>query len=380
MDSHLNQRRKRHGLVVLIASLIACTSGVAAQTAQARFYCLSLRFQQGTAQGGLYTLDLSTVDPPGPPNGELAPNYGEPITHFSGFRLYDLAWETTAEGFIEIDVPLSKDENQNGFADFFEVSQSVSGTTAGSFKIPNVEVGSVRATWSRAAGAKDGTCVIQMTGSLGSYLPFTHTFELLEYTGPLSYTPGTNRVTGTVDLRQTGAPQNWFVGPVEFAKSAADPYNQLELQAGAWTNALSEWLPFFKDDSYQREVQWPTNYFGFLEFDDGDLSTPEWDFYDWALSIDDVNDADQDGVPDFSDDPGLTPPRAPAVGVSLTASSVVLSISGTVGRVHEIQEATSLSLKDWKPVQSVTLGSDPQTVSLTRPATGEKFWRVRVVP
>ena len=378
MDSHLNQRRKSRGLVVLIASLIACTAGAAAQTAQTRFYCLSLRFQQGTDQSGLFTLDLSTVDSPGLANGELAPTYDQP-THFSGFRLYDGAWETTVEGWIEVNVPLSKDDNQNGFADFFEVSQSVSGTTSGSYLIPGVEAGTARATWSRAGGAREGTCVIQMTGSTGPLSPFTHTFELLEYTGPLSYAPGTNQVTGTVDLRQTGAPQNRFVGPIAFAKSAADPYNRLELQAGGWTNALGERLTFLKD-SYLREIKWPTNYFGFLEFDDGDLSTPELDFYDWALSIDDVNDADQDGVPDFSDDPGAAPPRAPTVGVSLTASAVVLSISGTVGRVHEIQEATSLSLKDWKPVQSVTLGSDPQTVSLTRPAAGEKFWRVRVVP
>jgi len=378
MDSHLNQRQKRRGLVVLIALLVACTSWVAAQTAQARFYCLSLRFQQGSSQSGA-TLDLTTL--PSSVNGELAPTFFGRPTHFSDFILNDPTEIDLIPGSLDLDTPPPLDANHNGFNDFFEVSQGVpTSVTTGTYQTP-VDDGTVRATWGRSAGSSVGACVIQMTSKqFGQLLAFTHAFELLEYTGPLSYTPGTNRVTGTVDLRQTGAPQNRFVGPVEFVKSGADPYNQLELQAGAWTNALSEWLPFFKDDSYQREVQWPTNYFGYLEFDDGDLSTPEWDFCYWAVSIDDVNDADQDGIPDFSDDPGAAPPRAPTVGVSLTASSVVLSIGGTVGRVHEIQGATSLSLKDWKPVQSVTLGSDPQTVSLTRPAAGEKFWRVRVVP
>jgi hypothetical protein len=380
MPYPLNHLSKRAGLLLLAAWLATSMAGAAAELAQARLYCLSLRFQQGTdQQSGLYTLDLSTVDPPGSPNGELAPDYFGFTSHYSGFRLYDGALDETIEGEIDIDAPLSKDVNQNGFADFFEVSQSVSGTTTGLLSIPLLgDSGTVKATWSRAAGSKDGTCTLQLTSRQFGQLPtFAHTFELIEYAGGLSYTPGTNRVTGTVDLRQTGDPQNRLVGPVEFVKSGADPYNQLELQAGTWTNALSEQMTFLTD-SYSREAKWPTNYFGYLEFDDGDLSTPELDYYDWGLSIDDLNDGDKDGIPDFSDDPGVVPPRTPTLGLALNGSSLTFTIRGTVGRTHELQEATSLVLKDWKTVKSLVLASDPETVTLPPPTEGVRYWRMRV--
>jgi hypothetical protein len=364
--------------VLLSAALIIPVH--AAQTAQARMYCVSLRFQQGVDDMGFYTLDLSTLDLSGLPNGELAPTYTDP-SHFSGFRLYDQIWETTVEGEIAFDVPTSQDANQDGFNDFFEVGQGVSGTTTGVVSIPALgDSGTVQATWSRAAGAKDGTCIIRMTtGQFGQLSPMTHAFELIEYGGPLSYAPGTNRVTGTVDLRQTGAPDNRFTGPADWLKAPSDRFNQLELQPGSWTNGVGDSLPFLADD-FQRDTVWTTNYYGYFDFVDGDLSTLESDYTTWVLSIDDANDADKDGIPDFSDDPGASPPRAPTLAVSLTGSTVVFTVRGTVGRLHELQEATSLSSKDWATVQSVTLSTDPQTVSVARPAEGARFWRLRVPP
>jgi hypothetical protein len=368
---------KKQGLIFLIGVLGASTPLLAAQSAQARMYCLSLRFAQGTDDMGFFTLDLSTVDLPGSANGELAPTYDDP-THYSGFRLYDMAWDTTAEGFLDVSVPLSKDENQNGFPDFFEVSQSDSGATTGTFTVPGVDTGTVRATWSRAAGSKDGTCVIQMTGGVYGQLPaFTHSFELLEYAGTLSYTPGSNHVTGTVDLSQTGDAQNRLTGPVDFLKFTADRFNDLALQAGTWTNAFAQSLPFLLDE-YLRDLQLGTNYYGYFDFEDGDLATAEPDYMTWMLSIDDVNDADKDGIPDFSDDPSVAPARRPTFSMSFAASNAQMTLSGTVGRVHEIREATSLTLKDWTTVQSVTLASDPQTVSLPPPAGAVRFWQVRV--
>jgi hypothetical protein len=367
---------RRAALGLLVAALVSPLH--AAQYAQARFYSLSLRFQQGTEDFGIFTLDLSTIDIPGPANGELAPTYGRP-THVSGFRLYDLAWDTTVEGVLAFNVLMNQDANQNGFADFFEVCQGISGTTTGLLSIPFLgDSGTVQARWNREAGSKEGTCVLQMTSEQYGELPaFTHTFEVAEYSGLLSYTPGADRVVGSVDLHQIGAPVSIFAGPVEFLKAPTDPHNQLELQAGAWTNTAGERLTFLPD-TYWRSLLWLTNYYGYLEFDDGDLSTFEPDYYDWALSINDAHDRDQDGIPDFSDDTGSIPPRAPTLAVSLAPSTVVFSVSGTVGWVHEIQAATSLALQDWTAVQSITLSSDPQSVSLSRPEVGARFWRVRI--
>ena len=356
--------------------LLGSASPSAAQTAEARFYCLSLRFRQGSDAMGFYTLDLSTLPSPAVANGELAPTFSQP-THSSGFRLTDVVWELTMEGALAINLPMSEDVNENGYPDFFEVGQSTGGTTSGSFVISGVDSGAVQAAWSRAAGAKDGSCVIQMTGSSGPLSAFTHEFELVEYQGPLSYTPGTNRVVGSVDLRQTGAPDTRFVGPVEFVKSPTTPYDRLELQPGSWTNAWDERFDFQRE-IYRRDPQWPTNYYGYIEFDDGDFYTSEPDYCDWILSMDDVHDADQDGIPDFSDSPAPTQPRTPRLAVSFTLTEVRLSISGTVGVTHEVQEASSLSLGDWSTVRTLTLASDPEGVTLPVPAGRERFWRVRV--
>src|SRR5438046_5637373 len=99
----------------------------AAQTAQARISCLSLRFQRGSADFGLSTLDLTTSS--SDVNGELAPSFDAP-THFSSFILNYVAFDEPVVGDIAFDVPMA-DLNQNGFPDFFESSQYAGGTTYG---------------------------------------------------------------------------------------------------------------------------------------------------------------------------------------------------------------------------------------------------------
>ena len=146
------------GLAVLLsASLVSH----AAQTAQARIFCLSLRLQQGVYHGfDDVTLDLSTISLD-TPNGELAPSFDNP-DHFSGFRLYDTLFdEVVEEGEIDLDTPAFADANGNGFDDFFEVSQGVSGASAGAYSSA-VDSGPVQATWSRAAGSKAGQMCRQL--------------------------------------------------------------------------------------------------------------------------------------------------------------------------------------------------------------------------
>src|SRR5262249_5327441 len=141
----------------------------AAETAQARLFCLSVRFQQGTEPNHEYVLDLSSIGFGGTPNGELLPTFAQPphLPFASQVRLYDvLLDEEVAEGVMQLDAPLSGDANQNGYSDFFEVSQGISGTSAGVYSSP-VDSGTVRAAWSRAAGSKDGTCVLSVHSTGG---------------------------------------------------------------------------------------------------------------------------------------------------------------------------------------------------------------------
>jgi hypothetical protein len=343
----------------------------AAQTAQATMFCWSLRFGQGTGYGGYY-LDLTTLS--SGINGELAPYDDD--TQWSWYEMHDAYYFFDMTGYILVDIPSFTDANGNGFDDFFEVSQGVSATTWGSYSDDRgIGGGTVTAQWSRGAGSPNGTCVLSFEDDVyGSLGDFNHSFELFEYTGPLSYTPGSNTVNGSVNLTQTGNAANQMQGPVQFVKVATNRFNKLTLQAGTWTNAAQQTLTFY-EYLFQRDATWPTNYYGLVEYDDGDPNTGEADYQYWVLSVDDLNDRDHDGIPDFSDDPALPPPRQPVLTLTLGTTNLFLTISGDVGHVHQVLEATTVTPTSWQTNQSLTLTNDPQTISLPIPS-GPRFWRV----
>ena len=349
----------------------------AAQTAQARLFCLSLRFQQGIYHGllGDVTLDLSTISL-NTPNGELEPYTGP--DHASQFHMWDTFFEETIEdGVLYLDVLAFTDANSNGFADFFEVSQAVSGVSTGAYFSP-VDNGTVRASWSRPAGSKDGTCVLSFTSKTSGPLgDFTHPFELIEYAGTMNYTPAATNVSGTLSLTQSGDGTSQLSGAFLFVKSGTNRFNELELQPGVWSNAAGALT--YTNDTFRRDEIVLTNYYGYVEFDDGDLSTPDADYLIWFLSIDDSNDSNGNGIPDFSDDIGSANARPPLLTLTRGSTALSLSISGTLGRTHEVQQTTSLDLTNWTIVSSVTLTNDPQSVSLPLPTDATSFWRVRVL-
>ena len=340
----------------------------AAQTAQATLFCWSLRFQQG--QGSFdETLDLSSIS--GAPNGELAPWFST-YTHRTGFAL-DIGFPIT--GTIYLDLPSTSDANGNGFDDSFEVSQAVSGTSDGEY-LTAVGGGTVVATWSRAAGAKDGTCALHLVddtyGDLGT---FQHAFEVLEYTGSLTYTPGSNTVSASVNVSNA---VGQLQGPLSFAKSIGNPHNSLTLQTAFLTNAAQQAFSLFDTTVFTRDAALRTNYYGGVEFNDGDLNTAGEDYYSWELSINDLNDSNHDGIPDFSDEPQTASPRQPVLSFVGTSTNLQLTISGDVNRLYHILVSTDLVAGNWKTNLSLTLTNDPQTVSLPLPTEPIKFWRALV--
>ena len=369
-------------LLILGISVLMCgpSNPHAAQTAQARIYCLSVRFHQAMSSDGEFTMDLTTLDPAAGLNGELAPTFDIP-SHFSNFHEYDTIFDEAIDGFIEFDVPASADANGNGFADFFETSQAVSATTTGDYDASPVDSGTVKAVWSRPAGSKDGTCTLTLRSAMFGQLPdFVHSFEIIEYTGPLGYTPGTNRVVGSVSLTQTGDPSSQFTGPIEFIRSPTNRFDELDLQHAVWTNTMSQTYRISNDiDSFLRDLTLKTNYYGFVDFDDGDPNTTDSDYYTWVLSIDDPNDSNGNGIPDFTDDVGSIAPRAPLLTIVNGMTNLLLTVSGTVGSVHEVQQTSSLGSTNWTLVSSVTLTNDPQTVTLPLPTNMTSFWRVRAL-
>src|SRR5258708_35269910 len=132
--------------VSLIAALILSpTLSRAVESAKARMWCLSLRFQQGSAGLGT-TLDLTTIS--SGYNGELAPTFTG-RTYYSDFAL-DAGFPVT--GVINVDLPPSVDANGDGFDDFFDVTQAVQATSTGVYST-DLGGGTVAASWRRAAGS-----------------------------------------------------------------------------------------------------------------------------------------------------------------------------------------------------------------------------------
>ena len=79
----------------------------------------------------------------------------------------------------------------------------------------------------------------------------------------------------------------------------------------------------------------------------------------WILSIDDTNDVNHNGIPDFSDDPPSTLPSRPSLTLRPTATNLWLTIHGDTGHVHQVQQSLSLpasrTATNWQTVLSVTL-------------------------
>src|SRR5262245_10573213 len=113
----------------VVASTLQTSLISAAQTANARIWCFSLRFQQGTDSFG-DTLDFTTIS--SGVNGELAPYNG--VRYISTFLLDDFNYSgLTVSGTISINLPQVIDANGNGFNDFFETALGISATTSGSY-------------------------------------------------------------------------------------------------------------------------------------------------------------------------------------------------------------------------------------------------------
>ena len=359
---------KLFACLIAIASAFHPFAAHAAETASARIWCLSLRFQQGTDSFG-DTLDFSTIN--GTPNGEMEPYNA--LTYISGFSM-DFSGQPI-NGTMKLNLPPVVDMNGNGFNDFFESALGVSATTSGTYTT-DIGNGTVTAIWQRGAGSPNGTCALHLVDSIfGDLGSFTHVFTLLEYTGPLLFTPGSNAVTGSINLVQTGDPTSLIQGPFQFTKVSTNRFDRLILQPGTWTNAAAQSLSF-TNGLFRRDQPWTTNYYGFVQFADGDPSTGDPDYLVWLLSIDDPNDANHNRIPDFSDDPQTAPaPRAPLLVVTWSPTNLLLSVSGAVGHLHDIQQSLSLSETNWQTVLSVSLTNDPQVVPVPYPTAPAAFWR-----
>ncbi len=373
--SGLNEECMR-GLAVLLFALAMFPSRAAEKTARASLFCLSFRFEKANARsGGLSSsLEIGSEQHATPLNGELAPTFDDrQPTHSAFMVLTPDESSDPIEGLIGFDIPPGDDANGNTISDVFEVDGAASGTTQGLFTTP-IDQGTVRATWNRAAGSTTGTCRLQLTGSQFGTLPdFVHTFEILEYKGSLRYErTSTNAFSGVIHLTQTGHETNALAGKLAFTRHETNKLNEVLFAAGALTNAAAQTISF-AEGALDRDAAVTTNYSGFFQVNDGDLETAEADYAIWVLVVEDQNDSDHNGVPDFSDEVATAPVR---LSLGKSGASLALTIQGSAGKSYELQTTVALAPPDWQKAATIVLTNDQQTVTLT-PTAQTQFWRAK---
>jgi hypothetical protein len=172
-----------------------------------------------------------------------------------------------------------------------------------------------------------------------------------------------------VQLSQVGQPSRTLSGAVKLDKVSPD---KLRLQAGSWRNEAGQLLSYKAADNLNRQGN---QYSDSFIFEDGDPATAEQDYLFWTIRIVDPNDNDSDGIPDISDGPVA---RRPVLAITLASTNVLLSISGELGKQHEIQQSLTLLPASWLVITNVTLTNDPQTISLRRITNPAAFFRARV--
>lgn len=375
-------------LSVLSLLSIALPESTHATEATVYLTCYSLNMQGAQAEYGGETLTLRfTNDQSDEVNNEWFLSGG--TTEITSLLVLDFQGSQLSAP-VALRIPSSGDENLNLLTDFYEVSRPVTAQqTTGEFQLDDgadVYPGTIKATWNRDANVATGTVKLQMSipdfGILN--VPFTHSFEILQFKGPLTYAVTSTNVNASVDLKREGADGS-FKGPWPFYQ-----YSRAEL---GWTDA--DWTgpgglkfellasdaiadtPF----SLLRAGNSTSDlYLGAFFFADGDPTTAFPDEYDlWEIVVVDPNDSNGNNIPDLSDVPAGNPAGdPPLLAVRMDGGRLKLRITGKQGQVVTLEQRSAAGTGAWSPGQALTLTADTQEFDLGTPAASTFFIRGRL--
>lgn len=367
-------------LLLLPLLFLVLAAHAATNTAQLSFHCQSVRLQPASAKqlGQTYTVSFTTVD--GEPNGELGidddPN--APTFLSTVILLEHPILQDTIISKLFLDVPEIGDADLNRVSDFFQVSQAVENEkTLGAFEDETFGLVTVEATWNRAAGSTAGTCRMVMEGDIVN-AEFAVPFEILQYVGPIAYTPATNVVV-QVNLQRQGAPGTlsglWHLSPI-------GP-GELTFPGDEWRDEAGNVFGFIPAGELEAYLTHVTRQFynGLAGTFDGMPATPVSEEYIvWEFNVFDDNDADDDRVPDLSDPPGggggIIPVDA-VLSARVEEGFLKLSITARKGQSVIIERKPTLANAEWTEVETITLTADAQVKDLPLSGDDSDFYRVR---
>lgn len=363
--------------MLLPALCVSSQLAMTAQTAQVHLVCISPRFEHGLTEAGA-VLQLTSVAPA--INGELRADYTPGgFTYQADFFLSNSMAGTVVSGSLVLPPPNLSDSDTNGIADFFEASHPVAWTNdLGTFASTS-GTGQVAAIWVRPSGTNTGECQFTFTCDAPALSEtYRAPFSFLEYAGPLPYQLGSNGVSSPVVLTQVCHAAQSLRGTLDIARDGVLPYG-IKLAAGRWTNQASLTLPYpalrltrlmVATGLFHRSI-----YSDVYFTEDGNPETASPDYINWQIAIDDPYDSDGDWLTDLEDTYFANPPRPPTLAFVTAYDQLLVELRGDVGRVHEIQEADSLSATNWQKVASFTLAEDPQLLVAPTFSESARFWR-----
>ncbi len=372
----LSQPMIRHLLILMtLAPLIA--SGASTNTAGVRLFCISIRVEPGSAsQFGLdYHLTFSSADF-SPPNDEVFPIFQDTASHATYFLLDGPEFPEPLPGELDLVVPEDLDADTNGIPDFYEVKEEIAAAGSDGVWGSPTGTGTARLTWQRQAGHRDGTVAIQLTSDEFGDLPeFSHPFEIIEYGGTLQYQPTSGTVTGLVALKRVGLETSTLAGPLVMDRNPTNHLLQFTINGSNLTNEMGQTVPVSVGD-LESDPDYVMDYFGVLALLNGDPATPEIDYELFYMGIDDSNDADNDGIPDLTDDLE-TPPTPPRLLLAREGASLRLDISGQSNFVYTLERASTLAPDPWVSNRLVTLSQTNLSIALPDVSGPSGFWRLR---
>jgi hypothetical protein len=298
--------------------------------------------------------------------------------------------DTEATAYATLRIPNSGDLDINVLTDFFEVSKPVlSAETSGEFTFDDgmdVYPGTLVATWNREANAASGTCKLEVSvpdfGLINT--TFTHTFEILQFKGPITYTVTGTNVNASVKLQRQGAPGE-FSGTWPLYQ-----YSRAELgwKTSDWSGPGGQKFQVLANDaladspfSLLRAGNRTSDfYLGSFFFDDGNPTTPFTDEYDlWEIVVIDTNDTNGNEIPDLSDVPGsIVDGPAPILTVRIVNDRLQLKVEGKAGQSVTLEQRSTLTSGAWTTAQTLTLTSDTQEFDLGSPAASQFFIRAKL--
>lgn len=362
-------------LLLALSPWLAATG--ATNVAQVRLFSLSVRVEPGTASplGLTYTLEFGSADPR-TPNHEFFSTFEDDLTHGTYLRLDGPEFPEPLLGELVVPAPEHLDGNGNGIPDFYEVSEAIDAWSGTAYWATEVAWGEGTITWQRAAGDYHGVVRLRLESDEFGVLPeFTHRFEIIEYSGTLTYQPSPDPVFGDLMLRRVGREDLFLAGPMTLTREPTNRLHHFAIGESTLTNHLGQLIEISLGD-VESDPDYSMDYFGALAFWDGDPDTPEPDFEIYFIGIDDPNDANGNGIPDLTDDTD-PPPAPPELEIDRHADGFLLTVRGQIGVTYVLQRASGLDPDLWIEDRLITLASEREEFVLPVPAATARFWRLR---